>query len=269
MEGKSMVWEPDSSKENLGYPKSEDLEYMTQKEYEEYCDQLNLAPTQYEYARLNALSNNNCFISTEIEKVNMEGKPTVKVDRTLELGWLKWAEALNMERKDYEKLFKRCTHWSDKCESPIECTLYDEVKKIGLDPEINLTLGDLLFRYKRDITGRFNEGAGERYDQVYLTMDGDRPVPILIVECDGEADHTKPEDIKKDAKKEYNLNIHFPHVLILRFTGSEIDNSKQNCGSIIKSTFDFLCSIYTQLKANPDMVKRLRNTALQRLVKNI
>ena len=57
-------------------------------------------------------------------------------------------------------------------------------------------------------------------------MDGDRPVPILIVECDGGANHMEVEDIKKDAKKEHNLSIHFPHVLVLRFNGSEIKNSE-------------------------------------------
>ncbi|MBT2639373.1 hypothetical protein [Bacillus sp. ISL-39] len=264
-----MSWQPDSSKENLGYPKPEDFEGMTQEEFENHCEQLILAPTHYEYARLDALSNNFHFISSVLEKVDMDGWPTVKVDRDLELGWLEWGQPLNMERKDYEALYKRCSHWSNMCESPIECILYDEVKKIGLIPRINLTLGDLLFQCKRDIAGRFAKGAGERYDQIYLTMDGDRPAPILIVECDGEANHMEMEDIKKDAKKEHNLSIHFPNVLVLRFTGAEIKNSKEQCASIIKNTFEFLCSIHPQLTANPDMVKQLRKTAIQKLVEII
>ncbi|MBU8878259.1 hypothetical protein BGM26_04560 [Bacillus sp. FJAT-29790] len=264
-----MAWEPDWNEENIGYPKPEEFENMTQEEFEEHCELLDLAPTQYEYARLDALSNNFNYISTVLEKIDMEGWPTVAVDRDLELGWLEWGKPLKMQRKDYETLYKSCTHWSNMCESPIECMLYDEVKKIDLNPEINLTLGDLLFKCKRDIAGRFTEGAGERYDQIYMIMDGNHLVPILIVECDGEANHTKVEDIKKDAMKEHNLCSHFPHVPVLRFTGTEIKSSGKKCASLIKSTFEFLCSIYPQLKANPDMVKQIRDNAVQRLVKII
>ncbi|MDP5276214.1 hypothetical protein [Chengkuizengella axinellae] len=265
-----MVWKPDSNKENLGYPKPEEFENMTQDQFEKYCNSLSLAPTQYEYAKGNALSNHFDFINTELEKVDMEGFPTVSVNKDLELGWFQWGERLMMKREDYEDLYESCRHnWSRMCESPIECILLNEVKKIELNPIINLTLGEMLLKCKRDIAGRFTEGAGERYDQVYMTIDGDRPVPILIVECDGEADHNNVKDIKKDAKKEYNLSYHFPYAHVLRFTGSEINNSSKKCASIIKTTFDFLCSIYPQLKANPDMVEKMRNTAIQRFVKSI
>lgn len=155
----------------------------------------------------------------------MEGNPTISVDQKLELGWLEWGKKLKMSRKKYEALYKSCTYWSSASESPIECMLFDEVKKLGLDPLINITLGDLLLDCKRDIAGRFiHTCAGDRYDQVYLIKDGDRPVPILIVECDG-GHHMKEKIIRSDAKKEHNLKLHFPHVLVLRFTGSQIDGN--------------------------------------------
>jgi hypothetical protein len=248
MEGNPIMWQPDPNEENLGYPKPEDFESMTQDEFETYCDELGLPATQYEYARLDAYWRKSNYISNELEKADMDG-PTVIIDRFLELGWLEWGQPLHMNRGEYETLYKECTHWSSFCESPIECILYDEVRKIGLDPNINSTLGDLLFHSKRDIAGRFTNGAGERYDQIYFNIVGDRPVPILIVECDGEAYHMmKVADIKKDAKKEQNLCSHFPHILVLRFSGSHIKNNRKECASIIKSTFDFLCSIYPHLK---------------------
>lgn len=192
------------------------------------------------------------------------------MNKELEFGWLKWGQKSGMDRRKYVEFYNRCSSWSNDCESPIECELYDKVTKLGMRPDVNSTLGDLLLKCKRDIAVRWiDDNAADRYDQIYFIKDKGRKVPILIVECDGKEDHTRIEDIKKDAKKEYNLSIHFPHVLFLRFSGSENYKSSDNCASVIKNTFDFVSSIYPLLKANPNMVRHLRNTAFQKLASMI
>ncbi len=257
-----MAWEPNWDEKTLGYPQPEEFKGMSQHEFDTLLDNFDLSPTQYEYARLEDFT-----YHVENLRIKRASISSNQFDEKLELGWLQWGKSLNMKRKDYESLFKKCNYWSDKCESPIECILYDEVMKVDLNPLVNLTLGDMLCSYKRDIAGRFEKEASDRYDQVYLTKDEKYPYPILVVECDGEEAHSKEEHIRRDAEKEYNLSIHFPHVPVLRFTGSEIKSSSKKCGAIIKTTYDFLSSIHTQLINNQDMVKQLRKTAIYKLVK--
>ncbi|MGE6400239.1 hypothetical protein [Bacillus cereus] len=257
-----MAWEPNWYEKNLGYPQPKEFKGMSQHDFDTLLNGYCLSPTKYEYARLEEFAYHMEYLRRQ-----RENNSSNQFDEKLELGWLQWGKSLKMKREDYESLYKKCTNWSEKCESPIECILYNDVINIGLDPLVNLTLGDMLCSYKRDIAGRFEKEASDRYDQVYLTRDEKYPYPILIVECDGEEAHSKEEHIKRDAEKEYNLNIHFPHIFVLRFTGSEIKNSSKKCGAIIKNTYDFLASIHNQLIDNPDMVKQLRKTAIYKLVK--
>lgn len=59
-------------------------------------------------------------------------------------------------------------------------------------------------------------------------------IPILIVECDGHNFHEKTkEQAKKDKERDRDLQMH--GYRIIRFTGSEINNSSYACAmSVMK-----------------------------------
>mgnify|MGYP006416516529 FL=1 len=102
-----------------------------------------------------------------------------------------------------------------KNESPIESKLLGVLQKFGLAPVSQKQIGP----YRTDI---------------YLEMEGLK----IVIECDGKEYHQ--DKSKDDERDKYLLDRGF---IVLRFTGSEICKSPQNCAiSIISNLPEFSTS---------------------------
>ncbi|MGQ0685785.1 endonuclease domain-containing protein [Bradyrhizobium sp.] len=111
------------------------------------------------------------------------------------------------------------------CDSPIEVELGVRVERalrvIG-DPTLSLKPRYFLSSYIYDLA-IFREG---------------RPYPIIIVECDGKDFHSTPEQLQNDARK--NKLARSKGIALLRFTGSEIHRTPDDCVAKILQMMRFM-----------------------------
>lgn len=111
------------------------------------------------------------------------------------------------------------------CDSPIEVELGVKVERalrVISDPTLSLKPRYFLGSYIYDLA-IFREG---------------RPYPIIIVECDGKDFHSTPEQLQNDARK--NKLARSKGIVLLRFTGSEIHRTPDDCVAKILQTMRFM-----------------------------
>jgi very-short-patch-repair endonuclease len=111
------------------------------------------------------------------------------------------------------------------CDSPIEVSLGAKIKRalrvIG-DDTLTCRPRYFLEQYIYDLAV-FREG---------------RLYPIIIIECDGKDFHCTPEQLQNDAKK--NKLAASKGILLLRFTGSGIHRTPDDCVAKILQTMRYM-----------------------------
>ncbi len=98
----------------------------------------------------------------------------------------------------------------EKCESPIEVILGAEIAMLG---------GKSLELIPQFRLGRY------RYD--FAIRRKNNPKFVVLIECDGKAFHSKPEQIANDLRKDRAAWL--AGMDLVRFTGSEIHKDTRNC----------------------------------------
>ncbi len=100
-----------------------------------------------------------------------------------------------------------------QCESPIEIILGAEIAKLG---------GESLELIPQFRLGRY------RYD--FAIRRKGHPKFVVLIECDGKAFHSTPEQIANDRRKDREAAS--AGMDIVRFTGSDIHADARNCALI-------------------------------------
>ncbi len=120
--------------------------------------------------------------------------------------WRRFPEALvqSVERAAQAYILE------EKCESPIEVILGAEIAMLG---------GESLELIPQFRLGRY------RYD--FAIRRKDHPKFVVLIECDGKAFHSKPEQIANDRRKDSEARR--AGMDLVRFTGSEIHKDVRNC----------------------------------------
>lgn len=123
-----------------------------------------------------------------------------------------------------EQIFKAKPNHDDDCisefVSPIEAkmaqALYDNLNVHGL------------------IVGSQHRLDGYIFDFAIQLKGDDKP--SILIECDGMTYHSSPEQVANDGRK--NIIARENGMIILRFTGSDINNRTQFCADTVQSIVD-------------------------------
>lgn len=108
----------------------------------------------------------------------------------------------------------------DACESPIEVMLGAEIM-VRLEP---------LFRIRGfELVAQFPLNP-YRFD--FAIRIGQATKPALLIECDGAAFHTSPEQVQHDRRKDQWASLH--GFKVVRFTGSDIHSRPRECIEAIR-----------------------------------
>lgn len=116
-------------------------------------------------------------------------------------------------------------YWDDYLESPIEARLYEQMRKIGLEPVLQCEIHINSNTYVKVFNPRFKyEDKDYEYSYRLDFAFFYKNRPLLNVECDGSEFHTTYQDRLEDQRRDENLKkIGFS---IARFSGKEINNGK-------------------------------------------
>ncbi len=137
--------------------------------------------------------------------------------------------------------------WQDLirgCESPIEEQLAEALREATVDRKIDLRVADreaprafLLDRLDAGSLWIMGQRSIGRYraDFVLVGRGEFGEVVALVVECDGREWHTTEEQVKRDHKRDAELNA--MRLRVERFDGATITHAPERCAATILKNF--------------------------------